>query len=102
MTGDMWAELGRNVAIISAILGLVAVAIKVGQWKGEHQIKIEHNHNKLGKIENQQEMMDKRFDRLDRELAGTLTALGKDIEYIKKGFDDLKRSRRKNGTEKHD
>jgi len=80
MNSELLAEFGSNVAILGSMLGLIGVSIKVGQWKGEHQGKIIHNEDRVKNVENQLLNMDKRLDRLDRELAGSLTSLQKDIE----------------------
>ena len=102
MTGELLAEIGRNVAILGTILGLLAVSIKVGQWKGENETNTKHSNARINKMETQMESMDKRLDRLDRELAGTLTSLQKDVEYIKKSLDEFRQDERRHGTKKYD
>jgi hypothetical protein len=96
MNGDVGVEVARNVGIIASILATVGTAVKAGQWKGEHGARLLAVENAIAKTVDQLSKMDARVDGIERELAETLTALKKDVEYIRKSIDEEKEERRRN------
>ncbi|MDR2020511.1 MAG: hypothetical protein LBQ14_07080 [Treponema sp.] len=96
MDGELITEIGRNVGIVASILATVGTAIKAGQWKGEHGERLKAAETALGKTMEQLSDMDERVDGIERELAETLTALKKDVEYIRLSMDEEKEERRRN------
>ena len=95
MSGEVGVEIARNVGIVASILATVGTAIKAGQWKGEQGARLEAVEGMLAKTVEQLSSMDKRVDGLEKELAETLTALKKDVEYIRKSMDEEKEERRR-------
>jgi hypothetical protein len=93
--GQLGAEIARGVGTIASILAVVATAIKTGQWKGEHQERIKQLEGVIDKTVEDLEHMDRRMDGVEKVLAETLTALRKDVEYIKGSLDDFKAERRR-------
>jgi hypothetical protein len=96
MDGELITEIGRNVGIVASILATVGTAIKAGQWKGEHGVRLKAAETALEKTMKQLSKMDERVDGIERELAETLTALKKDVEYIRLSMDEEKEERRRN------
>ncbi|MDR2662880.1 MAG: hypothetical protein LBC31_07795 [Treponema sp.] len=94
MSGEVGIEIARNVGIIASILATVGTAVKAGQWKGEHGVRLSAAENTLEKTVDQLARMDERVDGIEKELAETLTALKKDVEYIRKTIE--KEDRRRN------
>jgi hypothetical protein len=94
--GQIGVEIARSVGTIASIIAIVGTAIKTGQWKGEHQERIRQLEEAIDKTVGDLELMDKRVDGIERLLSETLTALKKDVEYIKLSVDDLKEERRRN------
>ena len=88
-------DLARSVGIVASILAAVGTAIKAGQWKGEHGARLEAVEAALTKTVDQLSQMDERVDGLERELAETLTALKKDVEYIRRTLEEEKKERRR-------
>jgi hypothetical protein len=95
MSGEVGVEIARNVGIVASILATVGTAIKAGQWKGEHGARLGAVEKALAKTVEQLSKMDERVDGLEKELAETLTALKKDVEYIRKSMDEEKEERRR-------
>ncbi|MDR2661405.1 MAG: hypothetical protein LBC31_00245 [Treponema sp.] len=96
MSGEVGIEIARNVGIIASILATVGTAVKAGQWKGEHGARLSAVEGALAKTVEQLSKMDERVDGIERELAEALTALKKDVEYIRKTIDEEKEERRRN------
>ena len=95
MSGDLITEIARNVGIVASILATVGTAIKAGQWKGGHEARLIAAESALARTVDQLSSMDARVDSLEKELAETLTALKKDVEYIRKTIDEEKEERRR-------
>jgi flagellar biosynthesis chaperone FliJ len=93
--GQISAEIARSVGTIASIIAIVGTAIKTGQWKGEHQERIKQLEEAIDKTARDLEHMDKRVDGIEKLLSETLTALKKDVEYIRGSLDDLKKERRR-------
>jgi hypothetical protein len=96
MSGEVGVEIARNVGIIASILATVGTTVKAGQWKGEHGARLSAVEDTIAKTVDQLSKMDERVDGIERELAETLTALKKDVEYIRKTIDEEKEERRRN------
>jgi hypothetical protein len=96
MSGEVGIEIARNVGIIASILATVGTAVKAGQWKGEHGARLGAVEDTLAKTVAQLSKMDERVDGIEKELAEVLTALKKDVEYIRKTIDEEKEERRRN------
>jgi vacuolar-type H+-ATPase subunit D/Vma8 len=94
--GQISIEIARSVGTIASIIAIVGTAIKTGQWKGEHQERIKQLEETIDKTVEELEHMDRRVDGIEKVLAETLTALRKDVEYIRGSLDDLKAERRRN------
>jgi archaellum component FlaC len=93
--GQISIEIARSVGTIASIIAIVGTAIKTGQWKGEHQERIKQLEEAIDKTVEDLEHMDRRVDGIEKLLSETLTALKKDVEYIKGSIDDLKARRRR-------
>jgi archaellum component FlaC len=93
--GQISIEIARSVGTIASIIAIVGTAIKTGQWKGEHQERIKQLEDTIDKTVEDLEHMDERVDGVEKLLSETLTALKKDVEYIKGSIDDLKKERRR-------
>jgi archaellum component FlaC len=93
--GQIGIEIARSVGTIASIIAIVGTAIKTGQWKGEHQERIRQLEETIDKTVEDLERMDERVDGVEKILSETLTALKKDVEYIKGSIDDLKKERRR-------
>jgi hypothetical protein len=93
-------EIAKNIGIIASIVGFVGTAIKVGHWKGGHDARLVRLEDILDKTVEKLSKVDDRVDGIERELLETMTALRKDIEYIKRALDDEKEERRRNASEK--
>jgi Skp family chaperone for outer membrane proteins len=93
-------EVAKNIGIIASIIGFIGTAIKVGHWKGEHEARLLKLEEVLEKTVEKLSKVDDRVDGIERELLETMTALKKDIEYIKKSLDEEKEERRRNASEK--
>jgi vacuolar-type H+-ATPase subunit D/Vma8 len=93
-------EVAKNIGIIASTIGFIATAIKVGHWKGEHDVRLAKLEEVLEKTVEKLSRVDDRVDGIERELLETMTALKKDIEYIKKSLDEEKEERRRNASEK--
>ncbi|MDR2186386.1 MAG: hypothetical protein LBO80_12085 [Treponema sp.] len=93
--GDLVVEIARNVGLVASIMGTVGTAIKAGQWKGEHGARLVVAEHTLTRTVEQLSKIDARVDGLERELAETLTALKKDVEYIRKTIEEEKEERRR-------
>jgi archaellum component FlaC len=92
--GQLSVEIARSVGTIASIIAVVGTAIKAGQWKGEHQERIKQLEETITKTVEDLNSMDKRVDGIERSLSEVLTALKKDVEYIRLSVDDLKAERR--------
>jgi hypothetical protein len=86
-------ELAKNIGIVASMIGVIGTAIKAGQWKGEHGARLKILEDTLAKTVDKLSKMDDRVDGIERELLRTMTALKKDVEYIKGSIDDLKAGR---------
>jgi hypothetical protein len=93
--GQIGIEIARSVVTIAAIRALVGTAVKTGQWKGEHQERIRQLEETIDKTVEDLKRMDERVDGVEKLLSETLTALKKDVEYIRGALDELKRERRR-------
>jgi hypothetical protein len=93
---DGGMEIARNVGIIASIVGVIGTAIKAGQWKGEHGARLRALEGTLAQTVDKLSRMDDRVDGIERELLQTMTALKKDIEYIREYIDEEKEERRRN------
>jgi hypothetical protein len=87
-------EIARNIGIIASILGFIGTAIKAGQWKGEHDLRLKRLEDTLADTVKTLSRLDDRVDGIERELLQTMIALQKDVEYIKKSVDEVKAERR--------
>jgi hypothetical protein len=92
---DGGMEIARNVGIIASIVGVIGTAIKAGQWKGEHGARLRVLEGTLAQTVDKLSRMDDRVDGIERELLQTMTALKKDIEYIREYIDEEKKERRR-------
>jgi Skp family chaperone for outer membrane proteins len=93
-------EVAKNIGVIASIVGFVGTAIKVGQWKGGHEARLKKLEEVLDKTVEKLSRIDDRVGGIERELLETMTALKKDIEYIRKSLDEEKEERRRNASEK--
>jgi hypothetical protein len=91
--GGGW-EIAKTMGIIASLVGFLGTAIKAGQWKGEHEARLSKLEEVLEKTVEKLSKVDDRVDGIERELLQTMTALRKDVEYIKGSIDDLKAARR--------
>jgi uncharacterized protein YoxC len=91
--GSNTVEIAKNIGIIASIVGFLGTAIKVGQWKGEHDIRLKRLEDTLADTVKTLSRMDERVDGIERELLQTMTSLQKDVEYIKRSIDEVKAGR---------
>ena len=87
-------EIARNIGIIASLVGFLGTAIKAGQWKGEHDIRLKNLEGVLSETVNKLSKIDDRVDTIEHKLLETVTSLKKDVEYIKDYIDEQKRRRR--------
>jgi vacuolar-type H+-ATPase subunit D/Vma8 len=87
-------EIAKNIGIIASLIGFLGTAIKAGQWKGEHEVRLKRLESVLDKTVDKLSKMDERVDGIEKELLLTMTAMKKDVEYIKVSLDDLKAGQR--------
>ena len=88
-------EIARNIGIIASLVGFLGTAIKIGQWKGEHEIRLKKLESALDETVNKLAKVDDRVDGIERQLLETMTSLKKDVEYIRVYIDEQKQRRRK-------
>jgi hypothetical protein len=88
-SGNGAAEIARNIGSIASIVGFIGTAIKVGQWKGEHDVRLKKLEDVLKETVEKLSKVDDRVDGIEKELFKTMTSLQKDVEYIKKSVDGL-------------
>jgi hypothetical protein len=87
-------EIAKNIGIIASILGFIGTAIKAGQWKGEHDIRLKKLEDTLADTVKALSRLDDRVDGVEKELLQVMVSLQKDVEYIKKSIDEVKADRR--------
>ncbi|MCL1812236.1 MAG: hypothetical protein FWG29_01800 [Treponema sp.] len=87
-------EIIKDVGIIASLLGVIGTAIKAGQWKGEHDVRINTLENVLKNTVAELSKMHDKVDGIERELLEVMTGLRKDVEYIKISVDEVKNRRR--------
>jgi hypothetical protein len=95
MSDGSGMEIAKNIGIIASIVGVIGTAVKAGQWKGEHGARLRVLEDTLSKTVDKLSKMDDRIDGIERELLQTMTALKKDIEYIRAYIDEEKKERRR-------
>jgi hypothetical protein len=87
-------EIAKNIGIIASIIGFIGTAVKAGQWKGEHDLRLKKLEDTLADTVRTLSRMDERVDGIEKELLKTMTCLQKDVEYIKKSIDEQKAERK--------
>jgi peptidoglycan hydrolase CwlO-like protein len=92
--GGGW-EIAKATGIIASLVGFVGTAVKAGQWKGEHEARLSRLEEALKTTVEKLSKVDSRVDGIERELLQTMTALKKDIEYIREYIDEEKKGRRR-------
>jgi hypothetical protein len=92
--GNNGMEIAKSVGIIASLVGFLGTAIKAGQWKGEHEARLSKLEEMIERTAEKLSKVDDRVDGIERELLQTMTALRKDVEYIKGSIDDLKAVRK--------
>jgi hypothetical protein len=97
--GGSSLEIAKNIGIIASLVGFIGTAIKVGNWKGEHEVRIKNLESVLEATVDKLSNMNDRLNGIDKELLRNMTELKKDVEYIKKTI-ETNVERRRNAPEK--
>lgn len=95
-------DIARTIGFIVQAVGLITIAIKGGQWKGNLESRMAMLEESSSQTIQKLTQMDSRLDNIEKDLLKVMITVQKDIEYIKKSIDEEKRQKIKHAVPQMD